>query len=145
MLDDTYPGRDIPEPLQPPQQPASHGKRREAAGWWQKIGLVLIGVVAGAALVAGGYALAGNRSTANLTPLQRQVSALQQEGMVNQVELTSDASRIKLLLTQVATLDAQSIVLKLDGIASYDETCPIEGVWVPCAAKEPPGFTTPGG
>jgi hypothetical protein len=57
MPDDTYPGRDIPEPLQPPQPASGHEKQRKTAGLQQKIILVLIGVIAGAALVAGGYAL----------------------------------------------------------------------------------------
>ena len=144
MLDDTYPGRDIPEPLQPPQAAAAHKKKREGAARGQKIVLVLTGVVAGAVLVAGGFLLAGNHS-ANLGPLQHQVAQLEHDANSSSGQAASDASRIKLLLSQVATLDGEFIVLKLDGMTSYNETCPIGGVWVPCAAKEPPGFGQAGG
>lgn len=137
MIDDTHPQQDIPEPSQPPQP--SREKRQEAASWRQKAVLILIGIIAGAALVAGGYALAGNHST-NLAPLQHQVTALQQKSQVDQAELAAAAQQISTLDTQVTTLNAEYALFKLDGITTYNEACPIGGVWVPCAKNEPPGF-----
>jgi hypothetical protein len=138
MLDGTYQNHDIPEPLQPPQL-ASHEKTREAAGWRQKIWLVLIGVIAGAALVAGGYALGGNHA-ANLAPLQKQVTTLQQDVNFDNAKVASDGSQISSLNQQVASLNVSDGELLLNGLKSYDETCPLGGVWVPCAKNEPPGF-----
>jgi uncharacterized protein HemX len=151
MPDDTYPGRDISEPLQPPQPASRYEKQRETAGLQQKIILVLIGAIAGAALLAGGYALAGNHA-ANLAPLQKQVTALQKqitalEHDANSAngQAASDASQISTLGTQVATLESEYGLLKIDGITTYNETCPIGGVWVPCEKNEPPGLGSAGG
>jgi outer membrane murein-binding lipoprotein Lpp len=130
----------IEEPLQPQQ--IRHGKMREPAGWHQKIVFVFIGIIVGAALVAGGYAMAGNHSTTNLAPLQRQVTALEHDVNSDNAKVTSSTSRVTALNSEVFTLQVGYDLLKADGITTYNETCPIGGAWVPCAAKEPPGFNS---
>ena len=141
MIDDTHPQQDIPEPPQ-----SRHEKRRKAAGWQQKAVLVLIGLVAGAALVAGGYALAGNHS-ASLAPLQGQVRTLQAQVRTLQAQeyalqalVTGDAGKIAGDEVTISQLTGEYGLLKIEGITTYDESCPIGGVWVPCGKKEPPGF-----
>jgi hypothetical protein len=91
MTDDTHPQQDMPEPLQSPQSE----KRQKAAGWQQKTVFVLIGLVAGAALVAGGYALAGNHS-ANLAPPQSQGRTLQAKEYALQALIMRQRDRYRL-------------------------------------------------
>ena len=74
------------------RSPATGEKRRKAAGWRQKAVLVLNGLVSGAALVAGGFALAGDRS-ANLAPLPGQVRTLQAREYALHALVTGDAGK----------------------------------------------------
>jgi hypothetical protein len=134
MLDDTHINRDqVPEP-----QAAGHGKREEGTAR-QKIVLVVTGVVAGAALVTGGFFLAGSHTT-NLTPLQYQVTMLEHDVNSDNAQAASDTSQISALNSEVETLEGEYGLLKIDGITTYNESCPIGGVWVPCGKNEPPGF-----
>ena len=102
-------------------------------------------MVIGAVLVAGGFFIgAGKNHPVSLVPLQRQVTALQQKVLTDQYELSAAATQISTLDGKVTSLDAESLLLKLDGINSYNEACPIGGVWVPCGKNEPPGFGSAG-
>jgi uncharacterized protein HemX len=130
------------------QPPGSNAQGRKPLA---RFGSVAVAVVLLILVGASVYSLVKlSSNTTNLAPLQQQVRTLQQQVRTLQAQVATDGSAITTLQGQVSTdasqliqLDEQSAVLKIDGLATYNESCPISNVWVPCATHAPPGFTSP--
>jgi outer membrane murein-binding lipoprotein Lpp len=105
--------------------------------------LALGAAILGAAFALTGALLAGGHP-ANLAPLQAQVRTLQAQVSTLQAQVTTDTGEIAGDGGSISQLTGEYGLLKIDGITTYDESCPIGGVWLPCSSKEPPGFSSAG-